>query len=447
MNNLGEYLCENCRPYFEQLNRFYEDKIKEFEERIIELERENKEIKKRLLAYENAHTPPSKQRFPVREKSSSGKKGRPKGYPGSTRKFRKPDRTINLTAKKCPHCHGKLGKPDRIESKIIEDLPRPKQTIVTEFLQGFYTCPHCGKKIETRHDDLPESGNFGNNTLAQISLMKFQDRLPYRKIQEALERQYGLKITPASILDFTRRVSDKLEAAYNQIIFRVRVSRYVYVDETGLKVDGQNYWIWIFVAGTESLAVIRKSRGGDVLEKVLGMDYGGIIICDGWKVYPKFTDNLQRCWAHLLRESDFIGRKVEEGRLLSEKLHKFYKNLKNLLDSDPPDHERKAIKMNAEETLKEIARKKYESEIVIKFINKINNGKNHWFTFITNPMIEPTNNIGERALREFVVQRNIIGTLRNEKGTQIYERSMTCIGTWKQQGLNTREQLLNCLRS
>jgi len=326
-------------------------------------------------------------------------------------------------------------------------LPRPKQTIITEFLQGFYTCPHCGKRVETKHDDLPDSGSFGNNTLAQASLMKFQDRLPYRKIQEALERQYGLKITPASILDFTRRVSDKLEAAYNQIIFRVRVSRYVYVDETGLKVDGQNYWIWIFVAGTESLAVIRKSRGGKVLENVLGLNYRGIIICDGWKVYPKFTDNLQRCWAHLLRESDFIGRKVEEGRLLSEKLHKFYKNLKNLLDSDPPDHERKAIKMNAEETLKEIARKKYESEIVIKFINKINNGKNHWFTFITNPMIEPTNNIGERALREFVVQRNIIGTLRNEKGTQIYERSMTCIGTWKQQGLNTREQLLNCLRS
>ena len=117
------------------------------------------------------------------------------------------------------------------------------------------------------------------------------------------------------------------------------------------------------------------------------------------------------------------------------------------LDSDPPDHERKAIKMNAEETLKEILREKYKSGRVVKFINKINNGKNHWFTFVTNPMIEPTNNIGERGLREFVVQRKIIGTLRNEKGTQIYERLMTCIGTWKQQGLNTREELLSCLRS
>ena len=271
--------------------------------------------------------------------------------------------------------------------------------------------------------------------------------MPYRKIQEALERQYGMKITPSSILDFTKRVSDKLETAYNQIIFRVRVSSYVYADETSIKVDGRTYWIWIFVTGSEVLAVIRRSRGGNVLEEILGQDYGGTIICDGWKVYPKFTDKLQRCWAHLLRESDFIGRGEDEGRLLSEKLHKFYRNLKEILDSDPPGHERQTIKMNAEETMREILRKKYSSERVVKFINKINNGMGHWFTFVTNPMIEPTNNIGERALREFVVQRNIIGTLRNEKGTQIYERSMTCIGTWKQQGLNTREQLLDCLRS
>ena len=89
MEYLEFHVCDKCKPYFEQLSKFYEDKLKEMEERIENLE-------KRLLAYENAHTPPSKQIFPVREKSSSGKKGRPEGYPGSTRKFRKPDRTINL---------------------------------------------------------------------------------------------------------------------------------------------------------------------------------------------------------------------------------------------------------------------------------------------------------------------------------------------------------------
>ena len=441
LDELELHFCEHCRPLFKEIKKIHKEQYEKLDSRIEELE-------KRLLAYENAHTPPSKQKYPKREKSSHPKKrGRPKGYPGATRKFRKPDRVIMLTAKKCPYCHRKLGKPDIIESKIIEDLPKPKQTIVTEFLQSFYTCPHCGKRVETRHDDLPDKGNFGNNTLAHVSLMKFQDRLPYRKIQEALERQYEMKITPASILDFTKRVSDKLVTSYNQLIFRVRISNYTYVDETSLKVDGENYWIWIFVTATETLAVIRKSRGGNVLEEILGKNYNGLIICDGWKVYPRFTDNLQRCWAHLLREADYLGRKVEEGKRLSNRLHKFYKNLKKVLDSDPPDHLRKVIEMNAKETLKEIISKKYESEEVGKFINKINNGGDHWFTFITNPMIEPTNNIGERALREFVVQKKIFGTLRNEKGTQIYERTMSCLETWKKQGLNTRKQLLNCLRS
>lgn len=430
MDNFKRKICENCRPYFEELLKHIKN-----------LEKEVESLKKRLLAYENAHTPPSKQRFPKREKCIHPKKnGRPKGYPGSTRKFKKPDRTIKLTAKKCPYCGRRLGKPKKVVRRLVEDIPEPVQTRVTEYLQCSYDCEYCGKEVVTNHKDLPDIGNFGNNTLAHVSLMKFQDRLPYRKIKEALERQYGLTITPASILDFTRRVSDKLENHYNRIILRVRCSRYAYVDETGLKVDGEKYWIWIFVTATETLAVIRKSRGGNVLEETLGPDYDGIIICDGWKVYPKFTNNLQRCWAHLLREAKYLGRKEDEGRKLSIRLHRFYRSLKQLLDSDPPDYMRRVVKMNAEETLKEIVRKKYKSEKVIKFINKINNGMNHWFTFVTNPMIESTNNIGERGLREFVVQRKIIGTLRNEKGTQIYERSMTCIETWKQQGLNTRDR-------
>ena len=447
MNNLGEYLCKNCRPYFEQLNRFYEDKIKEFEERIEELEKENKEIKKRLLAYENAHTPPSKQRFPVREKSSPGKKGRPKGYPGSTRKFTEPDRTINLTAKKCPHCHGKLGKPTRIEERMIEDLPEPIQTRITKFLIWNYICRHCGMEITPKHKALPDTGDFGNNTLSCVSLMKFQDRLPYRKIEEALERQYGLKITPASILDFTKRVSDKLENIYSQIMLRTRNSRFVYVDETGLKVDGKNYWIWIFVTATETLSVVRKSRGKNVVEEVLGRDYQGTIICDGWKAYPNFTNNLQRCWAHLLREAKFLSRKDEEARLLSERLHKLFKNLKTTLDKGPPNHIRIILKMNAEKSLRELVNENYQSKDVQKFVIKIRNGANYWFNFVTNPLIEPTNNIAERALREHVIHRKIIGTLRNEKGTQIHERMMTCIATWKQHELNTREELLKCIRS
>jgi len=38
-----------------------------------------------------------------------------------------------------------------------------------------------------------------------------------------------------------------------------------------------------------------------------------------------------------------------------------------------------------------------------------------------------------------------MGTLRNEKGTVIYETMMTLITTWNKQGLDTFEQMKTCL--
>ena len=55
----------------------------------------------------------------------------------------------------------------------------------------------------------------------------------------------------------------------------------------------------------------------------------------------------------------------------------------------------------------------------------------HWFTFLAVPGVEPTNN---RAVREHVVQRGIMGCFRNGKGTGIYKTVMTVLASWKQQG-------------
>jgi hypothetical protein len=92
-------------------------------------------------------------------------------------------------------------------------------------------------------------------------------------------------------------------------------------------------------------------------------------------------------------------------------------------------------------TMKSLASKPYKSAEVRKFAVKMLNGLDHWFTFLTTPGVEPTNNRAERALREHVVQRKIMGTLRNQKGTFIHETVTTVLATWKQQGLNLKEML------
>ena len=60
----------------------------------------------------------------------------------------------------------------------------------------------------------------------------------------------------------------------------------------------------------------------------------------------------------------------------------------------------------------------------------------NWFTRIIHPQIKPTNNDGERSLREMVVIKHIIGTLRNQDGADVMAKMMTLISTWRLNGQN-----------
>lgn len=183
--------------------------------------------------------------------------------------------------------------------------------MIVKDLQEFEgDCPKCGAHVIARPPDCPPEGRFGKNTLIQVSLLKYGERLPHRKIREVLERQYGLSITTASIFDITRRVSEWLKPEYEEIRRRVSGAEVVYSDWTGMKVDGEKYWTWDFVTETEALIAVRKSKRKKVLDENLGKNFSGTIVCDGDKTFPNFTRNLQRCWAHLLREANYLAEQV-----------------------------------------------------------------------------------------------------------------------------------------
>lgn len=271
--------------------------------------------------------------------------------------------------------------------------------------------------------------------------MKFEQRLPFKKIVQQMENEFGLPMTAASALDITRRVSEYLRPEYDAILERVRHARIVNVDETSEKVDGVNLWLWVFTTETETFFAIRKSRGKKVLDEVLGKDFEGYLGCDGWKSYSNFTGRLQRCWAHLLREAEWLAQHCEEAKPLYLALKRLYADLAACLVGDPPVLVRKKVKARAMGRLQYWMEKDYESKEVTRFIGKVRNGFDHWFTFVLVPGLESTNNRAERALKEPVVQRKIIGTFRNGKGTWIYETMLTLLATWKQQGLNPYEAM------
>jgi transposase len=407
------------------------------EEELINLSKEELvkiilELQKRLTAYENANTPSSRLRFPPRIISINKKKpGQKEGHKGATRNPAHPTMTLELIEEKCPHCKAKLGKPYKTTSKLIEEIPDPQPMEVTEYRINHYKCSKCGSNIVAKAS-IPNNSRFGVNALTHITLLKFEDRLPLRKVCSALKRQFNLNLSSATVLDITKRVSDKLVSEYNKIKTSLRRSKSVNIDETGMRVGGLNFYLWTFTNKNTTLYVIRQSRGKGVIEEVLGESYKGIIGCDGWASYPSYTNKIQRCWAHLLREAKYLANEHTSAKSLYVGLKRVFKKAKR---KRPPSKKKLILEMMQWVDYAECYRE------LRKFAVTVKNGIEHWFTFIGNKNVEPTNNRAERALRELIVQRKIIGTLRNEKGTAIMERVNSCIATWKQKNLNIFEEL------
>jgi hypothetical protein len=149
--------------------------------------------------------------------------------------------------------------------------------------------------------------------------------------------------------------------------------------------------------------------------------------------------------AHLLREAREVSEQHWEVRGLYKSFKELYVYLFEALVVGLSLERRREFVVLGEERLRFWLDKSYRLKEVLRFMGEVERGFEYWFTFLLVDGFEATNNVAERALRELVVQRKIMGTLRNEKGTIIYETMMTLITTWNKQGLDTFEQMKNSL--
>ena len=423
-----------------------EKEVERLRKENVQLKEENKELEKKVVGLEqqlsffkNPHMPPSKQVFKKRVPQASKKLGAPRGHEGATRKTPEPTQTRNHFLTKCPNCNDTLGKPFDVEERIIEEVPEPRPVKITRHFIGFYDCKNCG--VIAAETGLPKEGNFGKNILTHTALMKYDDRLPARKVVNTLNRSHLLTLTHSTVLNIVQRVVKSVQHAYEQLKIQVRTFFNIYIDETGIKVQGKQFWIWIFTTITMTFFVIRKSRHCKIVKEVLGEDFNGVINCDGWETYKTYKDDnnnvlLQRCWAHSTREVEAVAEKYEEVKPLFKWFQDIFVMVCKARESGKPLYQRTKLKEKCEKELRRWLDVTKPYKELKKVRTKIENGFEHWFTCIIHPEVEPTNNRAERMLREEVVLRKITGTLRNEKGTTANEVMMSLITTWKQQHKN-----------
>lgn len=426
----------------ESLVKGLQAKVTRLERENLKLRKENAQLKRRLLAYENAHTPSSKSRKKREPKEPGGRLGAPEGHEKYEREQPEPTQTVEHKQELCSRCGNKLGKPAMTERRVIEEIPEPRPIEVTEHLIHHYVCECCGKENVAQHN-LPK-GCFGHNVRTHVTLLRYEDRLPLKRIVRSLERHYNIRLTDVAALNITRRVAEAMQPEYERLISLIRASKAIYADETEIKVNGRTYWIWVFAGEHSIVYVIRPSRSKRVAEEILGRDYAGVVVSDGYSAYSKYKYR-QRCWAHIMREAEQILRDYPGFGIFYKMLRRMFMKVRRIRDSPPPLQERLRLREELERRMQSLIDTLESHRPFRKFAGTLRNGLGAWFSCIEHLFVEPTNNTAERALRELIVQRKIIGGLRAEHGAETMGIVNTMLATWRMQGMPCFQSLKNAI--
>jgi hypothetical protein len=179
------------------------------------------------------------------------------------------------------------------------------------------------------------------------------------------------------------------------------------------------------------------------LIEVLGEEFDGVLGCDYFSAYRKYMKDfnvvVQFCLAHFIRDVKYLTthpnkQNQEHGERILVHLRKLFGILHRRDEYATEAGVRNALTRVRNEMLYDMIMSgpatKEANNLGDRFVDHFAS----YFTFITTPGVEPTNNLAEQAIRFVAIHRRITQGTRSEGGRSWCERIWTAITTCGQQG-------------
>lgn len=394
--------------------------------------------------------PPAVKRAPP--KPGSGKKpGAQPGHPRALRPLREPTHVVPCKPTCCPACAAPLRGDDPDPERFqVTELP-PLKPIVTEYQRHRLTCRRCGLSARGA---LPAGvrGQDGPDLQAAVVYLVAECRLSKRKAAQVCRDLFGIPISPGQVCATQDEVARALAPVVDESHEYVRTQP-VHLDETGWKQAGRRSWLWAAVTALASLFVIRRSRGGAVVDELLGPGHARVVTTDRWGAYEGIPwQRRQLCWAHLRRDFQaMIDRNnsgAPVGRALlaasDELFHWWHRKRDGTCSARACRRELTALRERLILLLGRGVRCRCaETSATCGELEK----EEMLWTFLDQEGVEPTNNAAERALRHAVQWRKASYGTASASGSQFVATILSVLMTCRQQGKNLWEYLRACCRA
>lgn len=417
-------------------------RLEEAEKRIKELEDENENLKECRKTY-------SRMLFKAKTKTAGTvRRVRKKGHPGVSRG--KPEEEeiqneVDVTLSACSKCGETLKGCRRRYERIIEDIAIQPKTDITRYRIYQYECPNCSASVSAKSKNIIGQSPFGRRLFAVVLFYKYRMKSPLAKIKESLKEIHGFEISEGGIQNLLYQASVQFGEKYEEMKQLLKNGKIVHADETGWRVNGENWWTWLWSNDEVTIFTTENTRGQGIPKKMLDT-FKGLLNRDGYNGYNIVDTDQQICWVHLLRKAHEYCERAKattEMIILKNSLKKIYKRLRKWHKEEHTKEERTVYHDRQKQMMIDLWKKRKWKEKDAETFIKIwlIRHQNRLVTFLKYPESAPENNPAERAVRPMVILRKITGGSKSERGIKTTDINMSIIETWVKQGLSIMQEI------
>ncbi len=428
------------------------EQVRQLTETVEQLGAENERLKHPPTSSQNSSQPPSrdwKANTPIGRRSRRKKRGAQPGHAKAMRALvEQPDQVIEAGVTTCAGCGADLQAvtPERVLRRQVTELPLLKPVVI-ETRQHDVCCPVCQLR---QRGQLPvglEADRWcGPRLEALVTYFHQVHHVGFERLQGILQDIFGVSLSLGGEVAVVERAGGAAAPEAAAIGEQVQASAVIQSDETSSRVNGRNYWEWVFVSVAGIYHLIRQSRGQDVIDAFMGERRAQVWLSDCWK--PQLAAPAaehQLCLPHQIRALQGLIDRRPRLRWAREMqtLFRTAIHLNHRRDGLTPRGFRRQVTC-LERRLDRLLQRSFTGPGTNLF-DRYRTHRAHLFVFLHRTDVSPDNNACERALRPSVIHRKVMGSFRSEWGAQAYAALATVLDTAKRKGDNLFQKLVTLM--
>ena len=359
----------------------------------------------------------------------------------------------------CPVCGGPLTDIKDHEQFVV-DIPAVQPT-VTRYLTHSGACAQCGQRVRSRHPEQISDATgaagvvIGPRAKALAADLKHRLGVPYAKVAEVLAIGFGLPVSRGGLCQADARLAAQARPVYTELIDLIRQSAVAHTDETGWRIGTLAAWLWVFTNRDLTVYTIATSRGHEVVVKILGEAFAGILVSDCFTAYDQQTLAAwlkQKCVGHLLKDlSELTESKTRGAVRFARDVTAVLRAALALRDQKPrrtpADFAAQAARLEAQLDGLIAERRQLTEADNARLAKRLRKHREHLLRFLYVDGLDATNNQAERMLRPAVITRKTGGCNRTEGGAETHSILASVLITCRQQGFSILDSLVKIQRN